>query len=321
NNALGVNALSSNSTGSYNIAIGNEALQANLTASNNTAVGYQALYTNTTSASQTALGYQALYNITGAFNGGNTAIGQGAGYSQTSGYSNTYVGYNSGYSMTSGIKNTILGSFSGNQGGLDIRTASNYVVLSDGDGNPRAACNGNGTWAINVGGSVINNPDTLLQFFGGGGSTTAGPLRFGDGAFGGGATNYWDIGRDNASTGNFTFTLNGSQKGYISLSTGAYTAVSDLRLKKNVVPLAYGLNEVMALNPVMYHMIDEAQDAKKHIGFIAQEVKSVIDESVDDLNDENAEFYGLDKSGLVPLLVKAIQELKAEFDAYKAAHP
>ncbi|NBU34799.1 tail fiber domain-containing protein [bacterium] len=202
-----------------------------------------------------------------------------------------------------------------------MRTLSNRIVLSDGDGNPRAACADNGTWTINVGGSNANNPDTLLQFFGGGGSTTAGPLRFGDGSLSGGATNYWDIGRDNTSTGNFTFTLNGSQKGYISTSTGAYTAVSDLRLKKNVVPLSYGLNEVMALNPVMYHMIDEEQDAKKHIGFIAQEVKQVIDESVDDLNNESTEFYGLDKSGLVPLLVKAIQELKAEFDAYKAAHP
>ena len=39
--------------------------------------------------------------------------------------------------MTTGSANTILGGYSGNQGGLDIRTASNYIVLSDGDGNPR----------------------------------------------------------------------------------------------------------------------------------------------------------------------------------------
>jgi hypothetical protein len=29
----------------------------------------------------------------------------------------------------------------------------------------------------------------------------------------------------------------------------------------------------------------------------------------------------VDSSPLIPLLVKAIQELKAEFDAYKATHP
>ena len=38
---------------------------------------------------------------------------------------------------TTGSKNTILGGYNGNQGGLDIRTASNQIVLSDGDGNPR----------------------------------------------------------------------------------------------------------------------------------------------------------------------------------------
>jgi len=252
---------------------------------------------------------------------GNTALGASTLAYTTSGTNNTAVGYNAGNLLTTGSKNTILGPYNGNQGGLDIRTANGHIVLSDGDGNPRAACVSNGTWVINAGGAGVNNPDTLLQFFGGGGATTAGPLRFSDGSLSSGATNYWDIGRDNTSTGNFTFTLNGSQKGYINLSTGAYTAVSDSRLKKNVVPLAYGLNEVMALNPVMYHMIDEVQNAKKHIGFIAQEVKQVIDESVDDLNNESTEFYGLDKSGLIPVLVKAIQELKAEFDAYKATHP
>ena len=39
--------------------------------------------------------------------------------------------------MTTGKQNTIIGSYDGNQGGLDIRTASNNIVLSDGAGNPR----------------------------------------------------------------------------------------------------------------------------------------------------------------------------------------
>jgi hypothetical protein len=37
--------------------------------------------------------------------------------------------------MTTGSRNVIIGAFSGNQGGLDIRTADNYIVLSDGAGN------------------------------------------------------------------------------------------------------------------------------------------------------------------------------------------
>jgi hypothetical protein len=38
--------------------------------------------------------------------------------------------------MTTGSKNTIVGGFSGNQNSVDIRTLSNYIVLSDGDGYP-----------------------------------------------------------------------------------------------------------------------------------------------------------------------------------------
>ncbi len=135
-------------TSSNNTAVGSNSLFVNDTGAGNTAVGASALKYNTASSSQTAIGNQALQNITGSFNGGNTALGQGAGYTQTSGYSNTYVGYNSGYSMISGIKNVILGSFNGNQSSLDIRNASNYIVLSDGDGNPRLVLNNAG----NVGG-------------------------------------------------------------------------------------------------------------------------------------------------------------------------
>ena len=32
-------------------------------------------------------------------------------------------------------------------------------------------------------------------------------------------------------------------------------------------------------------------------------------------------MMGVDYSKLVPILIKSFQELKAEFDAYKASHP
>jgi trimeric autotransporter adhesin len=315
NAAYGFGALSgaSGATGSSNVAVGYQALASNTTASNNTAVGYQAGYTNVTGEFNTFIGRLAGYTSTG---GSNTFVGNGAGYIVSTGIRNTFVGvYNGGTScgstITTGSRNTIIGGYDGNQGGLDIRTASNYIVLSDGDGNPRMACNNSGTWNINVGGSGVNNPATLLAFYGGGAATNAGPLRFGDGSFSGGSTNYWDIGRDNNTTGNFTFTLNGTQKGYIATATGVYTPVSDRRSKKNIVSLQYGLSSVMAMNPVMYHMVEELDTDKKHIGLIAQEIKVIIDESVDDIKDEATQFYGLDKSGLVPVLIKAIQEQQA----------
>jgi len=144
NAAFGLYALLSNTTGGTNTAIGRSALQSNTTASGNTAVGYQAGYNNTTDGFNTYLGYQTGYsNDTGAYN---TFIGQGAGYyfnpaSSVNGF-NTFIGQASGDQVTTGTKNTILGRYNGNQGGLDIRTLSNYLVLSDGDGNPRIYHNG-----------------------------------------------------------------------------------------------------------------------------------------------------------------------------------
>jgi hypothetical protein len=198
--------LSNNTTGSNNTALGFQALRSNTTASNNTAVGYQALYSNTTASRNTAVGYQAGYSVTtnlyNAYLGygagyGNTgdsnvgvgdgalgasgaaaacaAVGQGA-LGATTGNYNTAVGYNSGVAITTGAKNTILGRYSGNQGGLDIRTASNYIVLSDGDGNPRAYCNSSGNWVTEYGLVTTN-------LFGNGGTSNTG-----------GAANWWKIG-------------------------------------------------------------------------------------------------------------------------------
>ena len=133
NVALGMTSLYSNTTGVTSVAVGRDALYSNTTASNNTAVGYQAGYTNTTGVQSNYVGRQAGYSSNASYC---TMMGDQAGYAST-GTINTFIGYYAGGLITSGTKNTILGSYNGNQSGLDIRTASNYIVLSDGDGNPR----------------------------------------------------------------------------------------------------------------------------------------------------------------------------------------
>ena len=133
NSGYGTNSLVSNTSGSYNIALGNGSLQSNTTASYNTAVGYQAGYTN------------------GATAGYNVFLGYQAGYTSNAGTANSYntfVGPQAGYSMTTGYQNTILGGYTGNQGGLDIRTSNNYIVLSDGAGNPLISTYNGGTTAL-----------------------------------------------------------------------------------------------------------------------------------------------------------------------------
>jgi len=140
NSAIGSASLYQNTTGNYNTALGRSALYSNTTASNNTAVGYQAGYSNTAENNAFLSAYSGYSNTTGTQN---TYVGRTAGYLGTSGSYNTFVGDNSGYYVTTGSKNTVVGMYNGNQGGLDIRTSSNQVVISDGDGNVRLHFNGN----------------------------------------------------------------------------------------------------------------------------------------------------------------------------------
>jgi hypothetical protein len=165
----GVNAGGTNSTGNYNTAVGgldsgnSAVLGLNTTGSNNTAFGSAALYSNTTASNSTAIGYTAGYTATGA---GNTFVGYGAGYGVTTGAGNTFVGPatatgQAGFLVTTGSKNTILGGYTGNQGSLDIRTASNYIVLSDGDGNPLISTADNQTVALE---GAVPNSGTGITF-------------------------------------------------------------------------------------------------------------------------------------------------------------
>ena len=61
----------------------------------------------------------------------------------------------------------------------------------------------------------------------------------------------------------------------------------------------------------------------KQIGFVAQEIEQVfpglVDESFDRFSNQSIKH--VKQSVLIPILVKALQELKTEFDAYKASHP
>lgn len=106
-------------------------------------------------------------------------------------------------------------------------------------------------------------------------------------------------------------------------SATLYLTTSDYRLKENVVPITGALAKVAQLKPVTYKWKIDGSDSQ---GFIAHELQAVVPECVSgekDAVDANGKpvYQGIDTSFLVATLVSAIQELKAEFDAYKATHP
>jgi trimeric autotransporter adhesin len=74
----------------------------------NTAEGEDALFSLTTGGYNTAIGFQALYNITDSYF--NTANGAAALYSNTTGGANTAIGSNALFANTTGAANTATGS-------------------------------------------------------------------------------------------------------------------------------------------------------------------------------------------------------------------
>jgi hypothetical protein len=111
--------------------------------------------------------------------------------------------------------------------------------------------------------------------------------------------------------------------GSINLTTTStsYATSSDYRLKENVVDLTGALDRVDQLEPKRFNFIADAETTVD--GFIAHEVQSVIPEAVtgekDAVDDEgNPQYQGIDQSKIVPLLVGAIKELKAEIETLKS---
>jgi hypothetical protein len=90
---------------------------------------------------------------------------------------------------------------------------------------------------------------------------------------------------------------------------------SDLRLKKQIKTTAYGLKQVMQMNPVSFLWKDSGEGKK--LGFIAQELQQLVPEVVSVGNDEN-KTLGVFYSDLIPVLTKAIQEQQQQIENLKS---
>jgi hypothetical protein len=90
-------------------------------------------------------------------------------------------------------------------------------------------------------------------------------------------------------------------------AAGVWTNASDKRLKSQIEPISYGLNEVMKLTPSKYIVNTTGE---KSIGFIAQELKEIIPEVVSGTEGDikNGETLGVSYGNLIAVLTKAIQE-------------
>jgi len=293
---------------STNTAVGTSALTANTTGSSSVAVGYQAGYSNVAATDNTFIGYQAGYSSNRSSGApANVCVGSLAGYGLTTGYRNTFIGpqtsgVGSGYYVTTGYNNTIIGGYNGNQGGLDIRTSNNYIVLSDGDGNPRAYWDNSGIPTFTGSGLTIGSGTYKIASQGSG-------IAY--------------MGFITASSA-LQLSFNSLTAG-VSLGSGAtsWGSFSDSRLKDITGTYTNALSDIAQIQPVKFTWKNDSSK-KPCVGVIAQSVQNVVPESVESMayvENDTTEYLQVRYTELIPLMIASIQQLKAEFDAYKEAHP
>lgn len=116
---------------------------------------------------------------------------------------------------------------------------------------------------------------------------------------------------------------NPSEVLYISgniYATGNITALSDERVKDNLLPIINATGTVEKLNAYSYTRKDYEELGEelgtRHIGLIAQEVRKILPEvaKYDILNDR----YSINYGGLVGILIEAVKEQSKEITALKA---
>jgi trimeric autotransporter adhesin len=348
NTMIGANAGASTSSGAANVFVGRLAAEKNTGGGSNVAVGTYAGRENTSGDSNVFLGYSAGDTNTAGF--WNTYLG---GYADGSASlsNSSAVGFRA---MVTQSNSLILGGITGINSGTDtnvgIGTTAPAARLHVGNGEVRFA-NGNGTsthfnyldTSINYVRGITYFDGASAYFTGGNlgiGTTspvaklhvTGGEVRLMNGSgehthlnYGNLSTNYirgvtyFDTASVYFTGGNVGIgTTSPSYKLHVVgdiYTTGTYQG-SDLRLKKNVQNLGYGLDTVMRLRPVSYEWKDRPTGSAT-FGLIAQEVATIMPELVGTSQDE-AGMLSLNYVGLVPVLVRAVQELQAQNTDMKA---
>lgn len=231
-----------------------------------------------TGSNNVAIGKFAMYLSTTAST--TVAIGGGAGQSLTTGTGNTFIGGTSGNNVTTGGANTCVGQNAG--ASLSANAFTNTFIGG------------------NAGTNVLN-------------ITGQGNMCLGHAS------------APSSASVNHEVTLGSGSILALRCAVTSITSLSDSRDKKDVAELTAGLDFVKELNPVSF-VWDDRDEAGKHdvkdFGFIAQDLKATQEkydmaETLGLVYEENPEKLEASYGKLIPILVKAIQELSAEVKSLK----
>jgi hypothetical protein len=286
-------------SGFQNTALGISVLaNATSAAVYNTGVGYAALNAVSNGDANTAIGWNALaLTNTGSFN---TAVGVSALQNQQTVTFNTAVGYSALRTNTGG-ENAALGSYAGE--GTTSGSSNVFVGAS-------------------AGYSVSPTTPAQCTFVG-----AAAGYNAGNGTNGTNNTCLGNNANPSSSSVSNTITLGNSSITTLRCQVTTITSLSDRRDKTDLGSLGDALNLIRNIVPVrfVWNMRDGGKVGEADTGFIAQqllEAQQVSDMHIPGLVDEtNPDKLEAGYGKLIPVLVKALQQLDAEFQAYKIAHP
>ena len=289
-------------------------------------------------AKSISIGYQTNYSAQSG-GAGIVSIGYQAGYSQTSGTDNTNVGELAGYSNTTGQGRTMIGRQSGAYNTGNFNPGVGRSACSQGTGFRHTsvcytALGGNNTSSNNntaigsncmmsngakssntavgseAGRLITTGSNNVVLGYQSGDSLTTG-------------SNNIVIGYQAAASAvdvSNEITLGDANIATLRCQVQTISALSDSRDKTNVQPSTYGLDLISQLQPVTFdwNMRDGAKVGQKDLGFIAQELQEVDDENLQLVYDNNPDRLEASYGRLIPVLVQAIKELKAEVELLKA---
>jgi hypothetical protein len=269
------------------------------------------------------------------------------GVSLTAGVSGTLPVANGGTGLTATPSNGQIDIGNGTGFTRAAITAGSGVSVTNGAGTITIAATGSGGTVTSVNAS---GGTTGLSFSGGpitgsGTLTLAGTLAVANGGTGGtsqataqsalgvpsttgsGASGTWGISiSGNAATATSATTATTASTANALNSGNSYTAVdftatSDMRLKDVSGPITDALDRVDALNGFYYRNNDKARwlgqvGKNQQVGLSAQDLQEVLPEAVSQWSID-PEYLVVAYDRVIPLLVEAIKELRAEVKALK----
>jgi hypothetical protein len=277
----------------------------------------------------TALGFESLNQITTGAN--NVAVGKNAGKYQYNTLSNgIFIGANAGPQLinTGSSMCIMMGTYTGQNGGCDnsvlighnlcnqTGAGSFHSVVINSSGASGQHLSGNYACHIGfqAGGNVTTGQhNTMLGYSAGSAQTTSTNVM----ALGSGAT-------PSSVTVSNEITLGNSNISTLRCQVQTISSLSDKRDKKDIEELPLGIDFINTLKPVKFtwNMRDGAKIGQQEAGFIAQDLdEAQIYAGAEDylslVLKNNPEKLEASYGKLVPVLVKAVQELSAEVATLK----